>query len=81
MHASALTLLPNPHAILDTGQFGSDSRGLHRRRLDRRIRTVSETGRHEAFLKTFYPRAELVAFATPAEARADARLPGTAIIR
>ncbi|MGE5368556.1 MAG: transporter substrate-binding domain-containing protein [Chloroflexota bacterium] len=35
---------------------------------DRKVAVVAGS-RHEAFLKTFYPRAELVAFATPAEAR------------
>jgi polar amino acid transport system substrate-binding protein len=35
---------------------------------DRKVAVVAGS-RHEAFLKTFYPGAELVAFATPAEAR------------
>ena len=35
---------------------------------DRKIAVVAGS-RHEAFLKTFYPRAELVAFETPALAR------------
>jgi hypothetical protein len=39
---------------------------------DRKVAVVAGS-RHEAFLKTFYPRAELVAFATPAEARSSAR--------